>query len=240
MTMSVRRVTSSDIPRIAELEIERWGRIPGVPPLTTHILYEWFNEQSPFFLVAVYTNTDGSEAIHGYYFGRLIPQEDTDTLITKFVESEHLRNSGYTEQVHDPHGSIFYGINVTSIHPNAGIALQDAIISLLKIYRINKMIGVARLSGFRYYLSKLSTNLTDPATAAYQYTYRQLRKMNGFISNPDELLTDDYPEPIHHDRVLYYHVHTHRSHKLLTCLPYLPNDTKSAGWGALLIADIAQ
>lgn len=146
-TIRTRPVEVKDLDDLAALETRVWER-RHTSILTREELGSWYNEQSPYFIVA-----ETPDGICGYYFGRQIAF--SPDRLDAFLDPALVTGRGLSNHPHDPSQDSVYGISVVAEMPGAGVLLNDAVHELLEVMGIRYFVGFTRLSRLNAYLCHL-------------------------------------------------------------------------------------
>ena len=231
----VREVTNADIPKILEVEKERWRGL-GTAVLSGADLRKWLASRSPFFLLA-----ESRDGVGGYYYGMLA--DFSFDMIGEYTSAEHLSGTGYTTHMHNKDANSVYGLCIVSTKKGAGQALNKEVYR--RVHAMNKdfYFGYSRLSGFNAYLMSLSSTDYEKATidahaTAIWYAHESMKLIGGKIwdewCGPCPALT--LPPPIQPDPVLSFHARG-TGFGLLRVVPEFMPDPESRNFGAFLAYD---
>ncbi len=231
-SITVRSAGASDMDALAALEQRVWSRRRGTPILTREELQEWYEEGSPYFLVA---ETDAG--VCGYYFGRQIAFSPLQA--EEFLSPAQATGRGYSAHAHVPGEDSVYGISVAAESPGAGMRLQDEFYRLLEVMGIQYFVGFTRLSTLDRYCKRIERAnggaLPYPEEAValwYVYDSARLLDMQAWPSTPPcpPLALPPLSRP---DPVLAFHVRG-TAFRLLGLLPNYMPDAASRNYGACI------
>lgn len=147
--ITIRSAQETDPGALSKLDARAWARRRGTPVLSREEFEEWYQEQTPFFLVA---EQEGTHC--GYYFGHEI--EFHPSRPDEFLDGRRATGRGYSSHPYIP-GSreCVYGISVVATVPGAGERLKDEFYNLLEVMGIQYFIGFTRISRFDAYCRTL-------------------------------------------------------------------------------------
>jgi hypothetical protein len=227
----IRPVRPSDLVDLARLEQEVWTPL-AAPVLSLSNLSEWYEDHSPFFLVA-----EDAGTLCGYYFGRCITY--CQATVSEFLCPTYTAGKGYTTHPHEPEGNCLYGISIASQKPGAGHALYVRVQEIYRERGLRYSIGISRLPGLDLYLRTYehteSTVSGPPSLSmmALWYSLESARLCTGISSLELTMLQELHlPKLSTPDPVLAFHLRN---------LPYrirgIIPDPQSRGFGALLVSE---
>lgn len=229
-SITTRSVRATDLDALAALEAKVWRR-HGTPVLRREDLLAWYEEESPYFLVA---EKDG--ALCGYYFGRQVAF--SPKRVSEFLDPTRVTGKGFSTHVHDPLQDSFYGISVVATVPGAGALLNEHVHQLLETMGMQYFVGFTRLSCFRAYVARVQEVHNglpyplDDIALWYAHESAQLLGMRVWEeARPKPPLT--LPPLRRPDPVLAFHVRGTTFGLLDILLNYMP-DPASMNYGALI------
>jgi hypothetical protein len=231
--ITIRTACSDDIGSIVALEQHVWGKL-GIPALTRNEIADWYEDQSPFFLVAVHEGM-----IRGYYFGKRVHFSMNE--IDNFTDPHLATGKGFSRHTHAASGNSMYGISLLSTLQGAGRSLHTAIHDRLEELQIRYSIGFSRLSGFSEYLNNIgfrSSLPTDMNDAALWYAHAQAKKlgMRPWPHYPSRQLLE-LPYPNYVDPVLAFHVRGTTFGLAGIMRDYIVHDSQSRNYGAFIVSE---
>lgn len=230
-SITTRSVRVTDLDALAALEVAVWKR-HGTPILTREDLLAWYEEESPYFLVA---EKDGE--ICGYYFGRQV--SFSPKRLDEFLDPAHITGKGFSAHVHDPLQDTFYGISVVATVPGVGALLNEQIHQLLETMGMQYFVGFTRLSCFRAYVERVQKKYggqlpyaLDDIALWYAHESAALLSMRVWKeAHPKPSLI--LPPLRRPDPVLAFHVRG-TTFGLLAILPNYMPDPASMNYGAFI------
>lgn len=231
---TIREVRESDLSALVGIEQKRWSR-EGTDILGIELLTQWYETQSPFFLVA-----EKNEEITGFYYGMQV-HFSMDT-IEEFTSADARTDQGYTKHTHDPSGISAYGVNVVTIAPEAGVALNQEVHRRLVAMKAPYFIGFTRLVHLDHYLRGVeATNggkLPYPESEiALWYAHQTMKMIDARVWSQCSKEPDlDLPPLRRPDTILAFHVH-HTRFGLVRVVPQYMEDPKSRNYGAFIVSD---
>jgi hypothetical protein len=231
--IKVRAVCEEDLDTLACIEKEVWSRL-NTPILSRENLQEWYEDNSPFFLVALQNGE-----ICGYYFGKIISFDIT--AIDKFLEPTRMTGLGFTTHLHDPQGSFLYGINIVSLVRGTGRILYETAHKLCAQLQIPYSIGITRLPGLALYMEEIESilgpilpDLHDEIATSYICESAKLLGMPIEKIQKSELFFPQLSVP---DHMLAFHVQGTISRLMRLVSNYIVPDPESLNYGACFVSE---
>jgi hypothetical protein len=227
-SIEIRPVQPSDIDTIVLLEKEVWSRL-GAPILTRAEISSWYEDKSPFFLIAEHNGMPC-----GYYFGKII-SFGSETVL-EFLNPDAMTGKGFSRHTHAALGNCLYGISMVSRVRGSGRALYTCVHELLET------IGITRLSGLNEYVQTLYAQNTISALPPINVIAKWYLEENARLlgrTSPFLMVSGDVqlPSVALPDPVLAFHVMDTRFliHGLIP--NYIVPDPESLNYGALILSE---
>lgn len=229
-TVITRPVEEQDLDGLAALEARVWKR-RHAPILTRKELAEWYDERSPYFIVA-----EDPDGICGYYFGRQIAF--SPDRLDAFLDPALITGRGLSNHPHDPSQDSVYGISVVAEVPGVGALLNDAVHELLEVMGIRYFVGftrLSRLSAYLEYLERTGPLPYDEELIAQWYAHESatLLRMPRWEQAEASPSLASLPPLRRPDPVLAFHVQG-TTFGLLAVLPNYMEDPASRNYGACI------
>lgn len=233
-TITIRSVRRDDLETLAALDQRVWRRRKDTPILTIGEFRAWYEEDTPFFLVA---ECDGR--VCGYYFGHEICFHPKNA--SAFIGPKWRTGRGYSNHPHAPGTrECVYGISVVATD-GAGAHLKDEFYNQLEVMGIQYFIGFTRLSGLAGYcrqLEKAHGGMLpyDEADVVLWYAHESMRLLGKKVWTEAPPCPDlPLPRLRRPDPVLAFHVRD-TNFGLLGIQPgYMP-DAASRDYGACILS----
>lgn len=226
----IRPVRESDLRPLALLERNVWSR-RETEILSESSLRKWYEEDSPFFLVA-----ESNGILCGYYFARKVHFDLAN--IEGFLEEFAVGNTETTRH----QGNSVYAQSIISVTPGAGVALHNRIHKMFKEAGVKYFVGFSRMPMFHKFAKKVEldsaySHIPEHELALwYAHESTELMKMECWDEcSPKPILP--IPPLRRPDPVIAFHGQS-ISMSLLRVMPEYMLDPASRNYGAFLAAKI--